>query len=267
MRGLLKLIACEVRKLRRKPLFFASVFLSAFIPLMCLLLPSEVSTDHDAVDAVMSTLIQLGGPLLLMPVLVVLASNLLFMEQDCGTLKNLLTVPVGRAKLALAKLLLLLGFAVAFMAVGGLLCLAILLLQGWTPVGWGRLFLVSLGEGVILWCGATPCVLLVAALNRSYIVSVIITFFYTMGNYILSMNTAFTAQPLGLNPGTLLPGPLLARWYFQFFDHSDPGAELAALLARVSPYFVSSAQALGVSIAEAALFLFLIARVYRRREA
>lgn len=254
-------------KLRRKPLFFASVFLSVFIPLMCLLLPSPVTTDIDAVDAVMSTLIQMSGPLLLMPVIVVLASNLLFMEQDCGALKNLLTVPVGRARLALAKLLLLLGFAVAFMAVGGLLCLLILLLQGWTPVGWWRLFLVSLGEGVIMWCGAMPCVLLVVALNRSYIVSVIITFFYTMANYLFSVNTAFTAQPFGLNPGTLLPGPLATRWFFQFFDHSDPGAELAALLERISPYFVSSAQALGVSIAEAALFLFLIARVYRRREA
>lgn len=264
---MLKLIGCELMKLRRKPLFFAAVFLSVLIPLMCLLLPSEVSTDTDAVDAVMSTLLQLGGPLLLMPVIAVLASNLLFTEQDCGTLKNLLTVPVGRAKLAIAKLLLLLGFAVSFMAVGGLLCLLILLLQGWAPVGWGRLFLVALGEGVILWCGAMPCVLLVAALNRSYIVSVIITFFYTMGNYILSMNTAFTAQPFGLNPGTLLPGPLTSRWIFQFFDHSDPGAELAALLEQISPYFVSDIQALGVSIAEAALFLFLIARVYRRREA
>lgn len=264
---MLKLIGCELMKLRRKPLFFASVFLSVLIPLMCLLLPSEITTDIDAVDAVMSTLLQLGGPLLLMPVIVVLASNLLFMEPDCGTLKNLLTVPVGRAKLALAKLLLLLGFAVAFMAVGGLLCLLILLLQGWTPVGWWRLFLVALGEGVILWCGAMPCVLFVAALNRSYIVSVIITFFYTMGNYILSMNTAFTAQPFGLNPGTLLPGPLTTRWFFQFFDHSAPGAELAVLLEQVTPYFVSSAQALGVSIAEAALFLFLIAHVYRRREA
>ncbi len=264
---MLKLLGCELRKLRRKPLFFASVFLSVLIPLMCLLLPSEVTTDVDAVDAVMSTLLQLGGPLLLMPVIVVLASNLLFMEQDCGALKNLLTVPVGRARLALAKLLLLLVFSVAFMAVGGLLCLLILLLQGWTPTGWPRLFLVALGEGVIMWCGAMPCVLLVVALNRSYIVSVIVTFFYTMGNYILSMNTAFTAQPFGLNPGTLLPGPLASRWFFQFFDHSDPSAELAALLEQISPYFVNSAQALGVSFAEAALFLFLIARVYRRREA
>ena len=35
----------------------------------------------------------------------------------------------------------------------------------------------------MMWAGALPCILLVVLLNRSYIVSVIITFFYTSVNY------------------------------------------------------------------------------------
>ena len=263
---MLKLMLCECAKLKRKPLFFAAVFLSILIPLLCLLLPSHVSTSADAVDSVLSTLLQLSGILLLMPVIVILAVNLLFIEQDNNTLKNLMTVPVGKASLAIVKLLLLLLFAVAFMAVGGLLSLVILLVQGWEPVGFWRLFLAGLGEGILMWAGALPCILLVIALNKSYIISVIITFFYTVVNYILSMNTAFTAQPFGFNPGTLLPGPLAMRWIFQFFDHSDPSEELAALLERISPYFVNYAQAFGVAAAEAAVFLTLIALVYRHQE-
>lgn len=68
------------------------------------------------------------------------------------------------------------------------------------------------------------------------VVSVIITFFYTMVNYILSTSTPLLTQSFGLNPGTLLPGPLALRWFFQFYDHSNPSEELAALLEKISPY-------------------------------
>lgn len=104
------------------------------------------------------------------------------------------------------------------------------------------------------------------ALNKSYIISVIIAFFYTMVNYLFSMSDVFIMQPFGLNPGTLLPGPLSFRWMFQFFSHSDPRAEMAALLERISPYFLNSAQTFGVAAVEAVLLLSLIALVYERQE-
>ena len=263
---MLRLITCEFRKLKRKPLFFASSAVSVLIPLAYALFLSEADNSVDAVQGIMSSLFQLSAYMLLMPVTVVLAANLLFEEQDNDTLKNLLCVPVSRASLAIAKLLVLLIFSVLFMAVGGLLSLAILLLQGWEPVGFLPLFFVGLGEGVMMWAGALPCVLFVVFLNRSYIISVIITFFYTVINYILSTNDLFLTQPFGLNPGTLLPGPLSFRWIFQFYDNSSPSQEMAALLERISPYFVSGVQAFGVVLAEAVLFTALTAWAYSRKK-
>ena len=108
-------------------------------------------------------------------------------------------------------------------------------------------------------------ILLVVLLNRSYIISVIVTFFYTAVNYIFGLNDLFITQPFGLNLGTLLPGPLTFRWYFQYLDFSNAGAEMLGLLERVSPYFVTTAQAFLVTGAEAAVFLALIALVYKRQ--
>ena len=133
MRALLKLLRCEFAKLKRKPLFFAAAAISALIPLGCaLFLPEmqEFSSGAEAVDRLMSTLFQLSAYLLLMPAVVVLASNLLFEEQDNDTLKNLMTVPVSKPALALAKMTLLFLFSIAFMAVGGLVNLAIILASG-----------------------------------------------------------------------------------------------------------------------------------------
>ena len=138
----------------------------------------------------MSSLFQLSAYLLLMPLLVILASNLLFEELDNDTLKNLVTVPVNRTKLVLSKMIVLLLFSVGFMAVGGLVNLAVLLIQGWEPVGFRTLFGVGIEEGLISGLGAS-CILLVVLLNKNDIVSVVITFFYTTTNYILSMNDMF----------------------------------------------------------------------------
>ena len=111
---MLNLLRCEFAKLRRKPLFFAAAAVSALIPLGCaLFLPDfrEFTSGAEAVDGMMSTLFQMSAYLLLMPALVVLASNLLFEEQDNDTLKNLMTVPVSKPALAMAKMALLLLFS------------------------------------------------------------------------------------------------------------------------------------------------------------
>ena len=233
---MLKLIKCEFLKLKRKPLVFISLLLSVFMPLAYAFFLADVNTDVDAVNGVMSSLFQLSAYLLLMPLLVILASNLLFEELDNDTLKNLVTIPINRTKLVLSKMLVLLLFAVGFMAVGGLVNLAVLLFQGWEPVGFWTLFGVGIEEGLIMWVGALPCILLVVLLNKNYIVSVVITFFYTTANYILSMSDAFLTQPFGLNIGTLFPGPLAFRWTFQFYDQSQTSAELADLLERMSVF-------------------------------
>ena len=233
---MLKLIKCEFLKLKRKPLVFISLLLSVFMPLAYAFFLADVNTDVDAVNGVMSSLFQLSAYLLLMPLLVILASNLLFEELDNDTLKNLVTIPINRTKLVLSKMLVLLLFA------------------------------VGIEEGLIMWVGALPCILLVVLLNKNYIVSVVITFFYTTANYILSMSDAFLTQPFGLNIGTLFPGPLAFRWTFQFYDQSQTSAELADLLERISPYFLNGVQVFGVIVGEAVVFLALIALVYRRQE-
>ena len=174
--------------------------------------------------------------------------------------------PLVFISLVLSKMLVLLIFAIGFMAVGALVNLAVLLIQGWNPVGFWTLFQVGIGEGVIMWAGALPCILIVVLLNKNYIVSVVITFFYTIANYILTNNEAFLTQPFGLNAGTLLPGPLAFRWTFQFYDQSRTSEELAELLERISPYFLDRAQVFSVILVESVVFLTLIAMAFRRQE-
>jgi hypothetical protein len=63
---LLRLMECEFLKLKRRPLVFISLVLSVFMPLAYIFLLSDVNTDVDAVNGVMSSLFQLSAYLLLM---------------------------------------------------------------------------------------------------------------------------------------------------------------------------------------------------------
>ena len=101
---MLKLVMCEFAKLKRKPFVFLSLLLSVLMPLAYAFFLADAKTSVDAVNGIMSSLFQLSAYLLLMPFLVILASNLLFEELDCDILKNLLTVPVNRTKLVLSKM-------------------------------------------------------------------------------------------------------------------------------------------------------------------
>ena len=242
---MLRLIRCEFAKLRRRPLYIVLAFTSILIPLFCAIFLVKFDSSVDAVQGLMSVLYQMSAFLLLIPALVVFASNLLFEEQDHDTLKNLLCVPVGKAALA---------------------NLCILLIQGWEPVGFWKMFSIGIGLGFMMWAGAMPCILLVTALNKSYIISVIITFFYTAANYLLATNNVFLTQDFGPNPGTFLPGPLAMRWFFQYLGQDSASGQITKLLEELSPYFVSTGQAFAVTGLEAVLFLALIALVYKRQE-
>ncbi len=259
---LLLYIRCEAAKLRRKPLFAVLAASSVLLPLAFAFFLSDPPDSRTAVIQTMASLIQLSAYVVLIPAVAVLAANLLFEEQDNDTLKNLLCVPVSKARLAVAKLLMLLGFAVVFMAVGALVMLAVLLAQGWQPVGYWPLFAVCLGQGAFMWAGALPCVLLMVVLNKSYLLSVLIAFFYTIVNYLVpTALPGLTAVPLGLNAGTLLPGALTLRWYLPFLsDGPQP-----PLVQQLMEYTVTTPQALAVTAAEAAVFMALIAWVYRRQ--
>ena len=243
---LLLYIRCEAAKLRRKPLFAVLAASSVLLPLAFAFFLSDPPDSRTAVIQTMASLIQLSAYVVLIPAVAVLAANLLFEEQDNDMLKNLLCVPVSKARLAVAKLLML----------------AVLLAQGWQPVGYWPLFAVCLGQGVFMWAGALPCVLLMVVLNKSYLLSVLIAFFYTIVNYLVpTALPALTAVPLGLNAGTLLPGALTLRWYLPFLsDGPQP-----PLVQQLMEYTVTTPQALAVTAAEAAVFMALIAWVYRRQ--
>ncbi len=257
---MLNLIIAEFRKLKRKKLFRIT-FLSAFImPFLYALLLKDASLDD-----LMSVVQEENGFLLLIPFSVVTAAHLFFEEHDHDTLKNLLCIPVTKNRLAAAKLFVILLFDLAYELAGYAIAIVLALFSGIPLHHSGLQFFLTFCCGILLWAAAMPCLLLVIWCNRSYIISVIIAFAYTVLGYLLRLSDAALRVPLGLNAATFLPVPVIFRWRYQFYPLENAGPVMTAFYEDFSPYFVPTPAVFAILTAEAVLCMVLIMKIYQKQ--
>lgn len=257
---MLKLILCEFRKLKRKRLFQIAFLTTFIMPLCYSLILTEKSFDN-----MLSIIKEENGFLLLIPLTVVIAANLFFEEHDHNTLKNLMCIPVPKSRLSIAKLLILLLFDVGYELAGYGIAVILSVMAGVPLDRWLLQLYLVLCSGILLWAASMPCILLVVWCNKSYIISVIIAFAYTMLSYLLHINDTFVMVPLGLNAATLLPVPMIFRWNYQFHSMEGAGRIMLEFYERFRPYFVPTPVVFAVLLGEALVCTALLIQVYQKQ--
>lgn len=253
------LILSEFKKFKRKKIFLFGILAAIIFPFFNAVLLSDSNFA-----SIQSGVREDNAFLLLMPLLIILAANLFFVEQDNDTLKNLLSIPVSKNQLILVKQLVLLIFSIAFQFMGFAVSTLIAVSQNIPLSGFAFQLSLTVSTGILMWAAALPCIVLVVWFNKSYILSVIIVFFYTLLNYVIHFSDAVMMQPFGINAGTLMPVPMVFRWLYQFYTPS--GEIQTEFYNRFSQYYVSAPVCFGVLLIEAAVCIFLMMRIYQRRE-
>ncbi|BAH08450.1 ABC transporter permease [Clostridium kluyveri] len=263
MRALHNLILCEFQKFKRRPMFLLATLAAFIFPIVMTALYWNTPTQPDF-DNLFSGIVDYGDFLLLLPILVVISTSLFFTEQDSDTLKNLATIPVSRERLVLAKISVMAIVAVAY-SLGGFLASAVCAkLLGMALINMGQKFFLSILLGIMLLTAALPCVVLVVWFNKNNLISIVITLFYTIVNYVVHFTDAGMLTPVGVNIGTVLPIPLINRWIYQFYD---PGKGSASeFYETMRPYFVSTPVCLIILVVMAVVFTALMIRIYNQRE-
>lgn len=256
---MLKLVICEFAKLKRRRLFKVALLTSVLFPSFYSAL---VSMDN--LGEIAGTAREDGGFLLLIPILVIMAASLFFEEHDYDTLKNLVCVPVSKSHIVMAKIFVLLLFSVVYELAGYVFSILLAVIQGVPTDEWALQLFLTFCTGILLWAAALPCMILVVWCNKSYIISVIIAFFYTLLGYALHFSDRILMKPLGLNVNTLLPVPVIFRWLYQF---KIPNGEIMAdFYRRFSPYFISTPAVFMLLLSEAAVCILLVIKVYQKQE-
>lgn len=252
---MLDLIICEFAKIKRQRFILFSILAACLFPIP---LTALVAKDSLHFDQLFKLVVVFGDFLLLPCVLSIVASILFFMERDSDMLKNLMTVPVPKTKLAAAKLSVLLIVSVLY-SIAGLGATII----GGLVVGAveGVAFKLGLSAilGIMLFVSVLPVVILIVFFNKSYIFSIIIGFIYSILNFSIMLNTMnFTPDNVLIN---VLPGPVIMRWWMSTWNGLT-----AEYLAIRKPYLLSTPVCAGILFLIAVISALLISFIFKKQE-
>ncbi|WP_300252310.1 ABC transporter permease [uncultured Subdoligranulum sp.] len=263
-----ELILCEFRKLKRRRILWLVAFAACLFPVPVVLLSyTSGGGAEGAFETASLILLSWIGVPLMVPFLAGLLAALLFCtEQDNGTLKNLYTIPVRPAALALAKVAVIFLLAVVFTLLTFLAALAAAVGFGFSVAGLGRKLAAAVLVGLFYAALSLPAVFLVLWLRRGMLLSVLLSGVYAVvletltwrGVLAISNGRAFDPAQFSLRVAPML----IFRWYSGFvYAGTD-----TAMTAQEAFFSVPTWQVAAVCAAVAALCLPLILWVWKRRE-
>ncbi len=210
---MLKLVSCELAKLKRKK-FIPFVIVSAFmfpLPLALLMLTPRMTARYDTKAELFDDFYQFvlgyGVELLLPCVIGIIAAILFFTERDNDTFKNLRTIPVTGTQMIFTKIIVLFLFGLIFClstAAVTIVCGSLIAEVG----GLGYKLWLAVEMGIFVTAGTLPLVVLVVYFSRTYIFSVLLCIFYSVLS--LTAESSFGVLPKLLC--WLMPIPLTNLW-------------------------------------------------------
>ncbi|MVB10212.1 ABC-2 family transporter protein [Caprobacter fermentans] len=252
---MLDLILCEFAKIKRQRFILLSILAACLFPIPLTVL---VAKDSLHFEQLFKLVVTFGNFLLLPCVLSVAACVLFFMERDSDMLKNLMTVPVPKTKLAAAKLAVLLIVAVLYSMAGlGATIIGGLVVGAVEGVAFKLGLSVILG--IMLFVSVLPVVILIVCFNKSYIFSIIIAFLYSVLNFGIALNMmSFAPNSIFIN---ILPGPVIMRWWSSYWSGLSP-----EYFAIRKPYMLSTPVCAGILFLIAAISMPLISISYKKQE-
>jgi hypothetical protein len=165
--------------------------LSLFFPLI-LAYMAKAGTGADTTEHYLQTrfdyvyTMMLGyGLVFLLPCLIgIIAAILFFIERDCDTSKNLRTIPVTNTQLIMAKISMLFIFSIAFCLTSTLsVALFCKLFHVGMVYGMTYKIFMSLIFGVLIVAASLPIVFLIICFNKSFLLSILLAFFYSIFNW------------------------------------------------------------------------------------
>jgi len=254
VKALPDLLICEFQKLKRKKFILFATLAAFLLPIPLTAFAIKQNWNYDELFNIILTF---GHFILLIPVLCIVATILLFMERDNNTLKNLLCIPITRSKLVITKLLVLVIVSILYATAAFLASILGAAVAGVSVSNIIEKLLLSIALGIMTMVASLPCITLIVWCNKNNIISLIISFLYTIVGFIFGINP--TNAP-GINLSTLLPTGMITRWLIPYMKSGHLSKN------TVSQIFVSTPACITFLCVVTLICTFLIIITYKNQE-
>ncbi|WP_220740468.1 ABC transporter permease [Leuconostoc miyukkimchii] len=216
---MISLVSCEFKKLKRNSILKYTV-LAAFlfpVPLSILALHANMSFDK------LKMFVFIFGFYLLMPIFMgLILATLIFEERDNNTLKNILTIPISKKRLLLAKIVIALIIGLLFSIVSLILPIVLGIVRGNINIE-QLVSTVCLGLiiGIMVTVAALPLLIVVLKIKNNYLMSFVVSLAYTVLSFVISLQYNRFPLPLSvvfkwslphISSGTMSPS--ITRLFF-----------------------------------------------------
>ncbi|QQK81466.1 ABC transporter permease [Salicibibacter cibi] len=251
---MLDLVICEFAKLKRLKFVQLSLMAAFLFPFPLTIL---MATDDMGFDQLFRANFMFGELLLLPCILGIIASMLFFMERDNETLKNLITIPIPRRNIIIAKLFVIVILAVLYSVAG----LGASILGGFIVGSVDGIFyrlVISIVLGVFIAIATFPIILVIVYFNKSFIFSIIASFLYAAISFAVTM--IFSSSPETINAvASILPISIVFKWYLTLFPVEDA-------LSFLLPYTFSTLETSSIMLIYAVIFISIATFIYKKME-
>ena len=254
---MLKLILTEFQKLKRKRFVTLSMGIAFLFPIPMLL----IAIRQEQPFYVLFRMVFIFGELLFLPcVLGVLASMIFMPETENGVLKNILTIPVSKAKLFVSKCITLMILSIIYCLLELSISIAASCFVGEGPQTASFLWF-SILSGIYMFAASLPVIVFVATLGKNITISNIVSFIYSVTCFALVfLCMGYGGEALLGTKIAILPAVTVFKWYLGYFP----------LEARIHdyyiPYAISTAEITVYMVIFSLIMLSIGAIIYRKKE-
>lgn len=254
---MLKLILSEFQKLKRRRFIVLSMGIAFLFPTPILFLAIRQELSFNVLFRMVFTF----GEVLFLPCVLGVLSTMIFLpETENDVLKNILTIPVSKAKVFASKCITLMILSIIY-------CLAELIISIVASCFAGEALQVtsfvwfSILSGIFIFAASLPVIVFVAAFGKNNVISTIVSFIYGVTGFALVfLCMGYGGEALLKTKIAALPVVAVFRWYLGYFP-----LELH-LQNDYMPYAISTTAITIYMIIFSLIMLTLGAIIYRKKE-
>lgn len=202
------------------------------------------------------------GEMLFLPCVLGVLSTMIFLpETENGVLKNILTIPVSKAKIFFSKCITLMILSIIY-------CLLELSISIVASCFVGEDLQVtsfiwfSILSGIFMFAASLPIIVFVAAFGENFTISNIVSFIYSVACFALVyLCLGQGGEALLKSKITVLPVVTVFKWYLGYFYFS-----LESRLEKYMPYAISTTSIMIYMVFFSLIMLSLGAIIYKKKE-
>lgn len=262
VKELVRLIKCELKKIKRNYFIFFITMISILFPIsVSILMMTRNIESRKKFDLIFGFIVTWGAAIILPLMIGIFASMLFFIERENDTLKNWRVIPISISKMIVAKIIVvfMISFLYSLAAIIITALLGIIVGVAVEDILWRLGIIIT--TNLLYLLGTFPILSVIVYVNKTFIFSILLTVFYTLFNFTIGFVLMTSKSLIVKTLINIMPTAIIYRWQMFSLVRNN-----AVYFEKIDDYFLSLPIVILILSFIGVLSYILIIKIYKKRE-